>query len=83
MDVCTECNVENELFTGKPDKDGIKTREVSGITVKPTERQRKRGEASTIEEFTVEQTKKAYYEGATQVGMRRSEIHVAQNRPLV
>lgn len=84
MLLCTECDVENDPITGKPDEYLTNKKETGVSAVQPTEHQTTKREVPTLEKLIARQAGDAYCrEATTQVGKSSSELHGSQNGLLV
>lgn len=82
--ICSKCDVDSDLITGKPDEHCTEKREKRLSTVQRMERQKTKGEVTIIKKFTVNKTKDAYCRIAmTQIRMSGSEFHVDLNEFLL
>lgn len=80
VQICADCNAENEPTKGKANKDPINNGETSVSTIHMTYRQTTRGKILAIEEITVQQTKKgSLHEFTTQVGMGGAKLRVYES----
>lgn len=81
--VCTECDVEKDMITGKPNEDLINKTEKRVSTVQPTDRSITKRKVPIIETFTVDQAMDSNCcDDATHVESSGSEHHIDHSKLL-